>query len=201
MISQLTGTVLSRFEQVIVIDVAGVGYQVELSLRALPMCSELGQTLSIATYLAVREDAMKLYGFIDASERETFLLLLKISGIGPKNALAIISHISPQQLFQAVKSGNMQTLTKLPGIGKKSAERMILELQDKIPSNLIVETPADGDTFNGANNSVVTQVEKALIALGYKPKEAERLANMAVQRSSSQEVDLPQIIKIALSLR
>ena len=195
MINQLAGTILELTENNLVIDVNGVGYELEVSLNTIAKLPSIGATVIVKSYLAVREDALKLYGFIDVEEKNCFMLLLKVSGIGPKNSLAIVSNITPNNLYLAIAKKDIVKLTTLPGIGKKTAERISLELQDKIPKNITVTTEAT--TIDIAKSGLSKQVSSALVALGYKSKDAQNLANKIIS-SSDETTDVQTLVKKAL---
>lgn len=166
MIGRLHGKLLEKAPPQILVDVAGVGYEVDVPMSTFCNLPDLGQEITLLTHFVVREDALLLYGFATASERQTFRALIKISGIGPRIALAILSGMSADDLALAVEEGNLGLLTRIPGIGKKTAERLILELKGKLVvthANSAVPTTADA-----AHNDIIS----ALIALGYSEREA-----------------------------
>ena len=132
MISQLSGRLLDKTDNLIVLDVNGVGYEVELTMGTFFSLPAVGELTTICTHFIVREDAMLLYGFRDQSERSLFRELLRVSGIGPKVALGILSSVEPQELVQCVRNSNTLMLTQIPGIGKKTAERLVIELRDRL---------------------------------------------------------------------
>ena len=166
MIGRLHGKLLEKAPPQILVDVAGVGYEVDVPMSTFCNLPDLGQEITLLTHFVVREDALLLYGFATASERQTFRALIKISGIGPRIALAILSGMSADDLALAVEEGNLGLLTRIPGIGKKTAERLILELKGKLVvthANSAVQITADA-----AHNDIIS----ALIALGYSEREA-----------------------------
>ncbi len=166
MIGRLHGKLLEKAPPQILVDVAGVGYEVDVPMSTFCNLPDLGQEITLLTHFVVREDALLLYGFATASERQTFRALIKISGIGPRIALAILSGMSADDLAIAVEEGNLGLLTRIPGIGKKTAERLILELKGKLVvthANSAVQITADA-----AHNDIIS----ALIALGYSEREA-----------------------------
>lgn len=166
MIGRLHGKLLEKAPPQILVDVAGVGYEVDVPMSTFCNLPDLGQEITLLTHFVVREDALLLYGFATASERQTFRALIKISGIGPRIALAILSGMSADDLALAVEEGNLGLLTRIPGIGKKTAERLILELKGKLVvthANSAIQTTADA-----AHNDIIS----ALIALGYSEREA-----------------------------
>ncbi|OHA60099.1 MAG: Holliday junction DNA helicase RuvA [Candidatus Vogelbacteria bacterium RIFOXYD1_FULL_46_19] len=170
MIGYLKGDVTHFDDKIAIISVSGVGYSVYLPVHVLVVLA-LGQSLSLWTHLAVREDALELFGFTDREELTYFKLLIGISGIGPKSALAILSLAPPTTLRQAILTNNTEYLTKVSGIGRKSAEKIIIELRDKLGSL------ADGEIgLLDADSDVAA----ALLSLGYQPKEIrEALKNIS----------------------
>ncbi len=166
MIARLRGTPVSRLGERLVLDVGGVGYLVSATPTALRL-AEGGREMTIETYLHVREDALQLYGFAEPAERELFEHLLAVSGVGPKVALAIVSGSPPTDLRRAIALEDTARFEAIPGIGKKTAQRVVLELKEKLGS---VAAPAEAGRL-GARD--------ALVELGYSPVEAERaLANV-----------------------
>lgn len=184
MIGQLTGTVGYRGERFIILDVGGVGYKVYASEPTLGQTKPHDQLL-VWTHLVVREDALDLYGFIEKAELELFQLLIGVSGIGPKSALAILSLASPQVLTQAIAAGNTDYLTRVSGIGKKIAEKVVLELRDKLGA---IDAGTD-EHFRQAGDAM-----EALRSLGYSDREARE----ALAKVDSGITDTGAIIKAAL---
>ena len=166
MIGRLTGTLLEKNPPQILLDAQGVGYEVEVPMSTFYNLPDLGAKVTLHTHLVVREDAHLLYGFLTENERRAFRLLTRISGIGAKMALAVLSGLSVAELAQAVTMQESGRLTKIPGIGKKTAERILLEMKDKLGADL---TSAVG-VHRAAPASA--DVLHALLALGYSDKEA-----------------------------
>jgi Holliday junction DNA helicase RuvA len=193
MIARLSGTLVSKQPPLLVIDVAGVGYEVEAPLPVFYDLPDTGQPVVILTHLSVKDDAHTLYGFASESERTLFRQLLKISGIGAKLALTILSGASGDELARYVAERDAAALTRLPGIGKKTAERIIIELRDKLDYQ-----PAAGVSVAGAAappaGGTVGEAINALIALGYKPQQASRMAREA----AGPEMAVEEIIREAL---
>lgn len=162
------------------LDVGGIGYRLRLPASTREAVG-LGETVTLYTYLQVREDALSLYGFASEAEYDLFTMLITVSGIGPKVAIGIVSAIAPEAFFEAIRIRNKAVLMKLPGIGKKSAERLVLELKDKVPaaSGASVDWPEDVATAQSATGPVAETVQ-ALVGLGYTEQEvrgaAEKLA-------------------------
>jgi Holliday junction DNA helicase RuvA len=191
MIARLAGTLIFKRPPLMVIDVNGVGYEVEAPVTVFYDLPEIGQPVVILTHLSVKEDSHTLYGFADEAQRTLFRQLLKISGIGAKLALTILSGASGEELARFVAERDTAALTRLPGIGKKTAERIIIELRDKldvIPSTPVSagggEVPADA----------LSEAKSALESLGFKPQEASRMARSAAQP----DMDTQEIIRHAL---
>lgn len=162
------------------LDVGGIGYRLRLPASTCEAVG-LGETVTLYTYLQVREDALSLYGFASEAEYDLFTMLITVSGVGPKVAIGIVSAIAPEAFFEAIRIRNKAVLMKLPGIGKKSAERLVLELKDKVPaaSGASVDWPEDVATAQSATGPVAETVQ-ALVGLGYTEQEvrgaAEKLA-------------------------
>ncbi|NOT18310.1 MAG: Holliday junction branch migration protein RuvA [Sulfuriferula sp.] len=166
MIGRITGTLIEKHPPQIVVDVAGVGYELDVPMSTLYHLPSLGERVALHTHLVVREDAQLLYGFGSESERASFRQLIRITGVGPKMALAVLSGLSAADLAQAVVMQDVTLLTKIPGVGKKTAERLLLELKGKIADALPVGTAQPQVA------SVNSDVLNALLALGYNEREA-----------------------------
>ena len=177
MISRLTGLVTDKNPPELVLDVNGVGYEVFAPMSTYcTLPSEASEPVSLMIHTVVREDAFLLYGFSTAQERQLFRQLLKINGVGAKLALAILSGMSVNEFAQCVESENATALVKLPGVGKKTAERLLIEMRDKVPS--MGEVSASGGVQPSLVMPMTSHMEpaqQALEALGYKAKEAEKM--------------------------
>jgi len=165
MIGRIAGRLLEKRPPQVVVDVRGVGYEVDVPMSTFYSLPATGEEVALFTHLVVREDAHQLYGFATEGERHTFRQLLKISGVGARTALSVLSGLSVSDLRDAVVSQDAGRLTKIPGIGKKTAERLLLELRDKIDGTTAGGGPARGD-------GQAADVTNALIALGYNDREA-----------------------------
>lgn len=166
MIARIHGVLIEKSPPFIVVDCHGLGYELEVPMSTFYNLPELGQTVKLLTHFVVREDAQLLYGFGSEREKSTFKQLLKVNGIGAKSALSILSGLSVDELIQAVTLQEAGMLTRVPGIGKKTAERLLLELKDKFASvGITVNTP---DAPRSASGDVLN----ALLSLGYNEKEA-----------------------------
>ena len=172
MIGRLQGILIEKRPPQLVIDCNGVGYEVEASMTTIWALPEINQRVSLYTHLTVREDAHLLYGFSSEAERALFRSLLKVNGVGSKLALGILSGMDADAFAQCVQTGDLARLVALPGVGKKTAERLIIEMRDRLPtSDLRVASPA---ARSARAADPVEDAISGLIALGYKPQEASR---------------------------
>lgn len=187
MIGRLTGTLFEKSPPRIGLDVGGVGYDIEVSMSTLYDLPDVGGQVTLLTHLVVREDAHILFGFATAQERQTFRELIKVSGVGARMALAVLSGLSVADLAQAVTLQETGRLTRVPGIGKKTAERLLLELKGKIGLEGV-----DG-IARSATNSHESDVLQALTALGYSDKES-----LAAIKTLPAGVEVSEGIKLAL---
>jgi Holliday junction DNA helicase RuvA len=167
MIGKLTGQLLEKNPPQILVDCHGVGYEVDVPMSTFYQLPAIGQTVSLLTHFVVREDAQILYGFASAAEREAFRQLIRISGVGPRTALSVLSGMSVTELAQAVTAQEAGRIVKVPGIGKKTAERLLLELKGKLGADL----PALGAAASAVGDAAA-DIQQALMALGYNEKDA-----------------------------
>lgn len=167
MIGRLYGKIIAKAPPQVLIDVNGLGYEVDVPMSTFCHLPADGGTVTLLTHLVVREDALLLYGFASATEREAFRALIRVSGIGPRIALAVLSGMSVDDLFIAVEGDNVGLLTRVPGIGKKTAERLILELKGKLTGS---SAAVDTAPLNDNKKDIVG----ALVALGYSEREANK---------------------------
>lgn len=192
MIAQLSGLLVEKTPPSIVVDAHGVGYSIDLPMSSYFSLPELGQPVKLLTHFVVREDAQLLYGFLTQAERQTFRELIKVSGVGPRIALAVLSGLSVNQLVAAVSMQDVSGLVRVPGIGKKTAERMLLELKGRLVESLPGVAAAGGSS---QSSEVTLEVGHALQALGYSDKEIQQ----ALKQLGSVE-DLSEGIRQALKL-
>ena len=195
MIGCLIGEVLALEAPTVLLNVNGVGYEIDTPLTTFCQLQK-GQKITLWTHLAVREDAQLLYGFLKQQEKTIFLTLLKVNGVGPKMALGILSTLSVEMLIHTVENEDVNTLVKVPGVGKKTAERLLIELRDRFKA-MASGTQATNSTtpqIEFMGNSAVAEAEAALQSLGYKPAEAQKLIN-AVKADYTEASD---IIRAAL---
>jgi Holliday junction DNA helicase RuvA len=191
MIGKLTGTLLEKNPPQILIDCHGVGYEVDVPMSTFYNLPPAGEKVSLVTHLVVREDAHILYGFGNDEERAAFRQLIKISGIGARTALAVLSGLSVNELAQAVALQEAGRLVKIPGIGKKTAERLLLELKDKLKSAGLTAKVSRGETPADASSDILN----ALLALGYSEREA-----LGAMKSLPEAVAVSEGIRQALKL-
>ena len=175
LIGMLRGAVVDRDDNQVCIMVGGIGHEVLCTLNALSLTAGSQTDISLWTHLIVREDVLQLYGFADKRERALFRELIRISGIGPKVALAVLSGMDAEGLIRAIHNGDAARLTKLPGIGKKTAERLIVEMRDPLAGWQTGVSFSSPGTDSSPVSDLNSEAEAALISLGYKPAEASRM--------------------------
>lgn len=194
MIGRISGILLVKQAPEILVDVGGIGYELQVPMSTIYQLPELGQNVSLHTHFVVREDAQLLYGFASLSERRLFRTLIKVNGVGPKLALTILSGIDGDEFVRCVRDGDTATLVRLPGVGKKTAERLLVEMRDRLKDWHVDVSSA---TLGGAtisSNSSAAEAESALVALGYKPAEASKAIAAVRGDADSSE----QLIRSAL---
>jgi holliday junction DNA helicase RuvA len=181
MIAYLRGLVLEKNLNDAVLDVSGVGYRVFFSLLTLARLPELGEMAQVRIQTIVREDALELFGFLSRPEEEMFLLLTSVSHVGPRLALAVLSGLEVVELAQAIARAEVSRLTKIHGVGKKTAERLVLELKEKVKP-LVLQSAGAPTSASRAAPPASTDLISALVNLGYKPAQAEKASEFAVER-------------------
>lgn len=195
MIGQLRGILLEKQPPLLMLEVHGIGYEVDAPMSTFYHLPEVGQELTLHIHFVVREDAQHLYGFYTLEERTLFRALLKVNGVGPRLALTILSSMTPGEFVQCVTSNNVTSLVRLPGVGKKTAERLIIEMRDRLSTWAGAEASAlTGVAEVSARNHIVQDAISALIALGYKPQEASKVVAKVEEGNPSSEA----IIRSAL---
>jgi Holliday junction DNA helicase RuvA len=192
MIAQLEGSLLEKMPGLAVISAGGVGYAVHIPLTTFEKLPAVGKTARVFTYLHVREDALQLYGFDTREYRETFIKMISVSGVGPKLALAILSSISVADLVVAIETGQIARLNKIVGVGKKTAERLVLELKGKLGEADLTLVSREG---GGAENE---EAVAALLALGFSRPQAEKAVAKAAEKAGS-KLDTTELIRRALA--
>jgi len=187
MIAWLQGTLLEKRLPTLVLNVNGVGYEVEVPMSALADLPEIGHTVTLFIHMVVREDAQLLFGFTSQQQRDLFRSLIKVNGVGPKVALAVLSTLSGEELMSAMATEDVTQLCKVPGIGKKTALRLVVEMKDRLEKEF-------GELASGvstSNEGVVNEQQDAiaaLVALGYKPNEAGRVVKSLAADLSGEEM-------------
>ena len=196
MISSLSGKVastsLNNNVNTVVLEIGGIGISINVPNRVIESV-KIGDQIQLQTYLVVREDALTLYGFTELADRSLFELLLTVTGVGPKVAQSILGINPASVVAAAIKNNDLKVLEAIPGLGKKGAQRLVLELKDKLAS--YSNAPAS------ANLSIKDQVESALQGLGYTVKESALMVDQALNKNAGKEIDLAQAIKLALSTK
>lgn len=184
MIGRLKGELLEKHPPQLLVDVNGVGYELEASMNTFYRLPDRGKSVVLYTHFVVREDAQLLYGFADRDERSLFRALIKVNGVGPKLALTILSGIDTEGFIRTVHQGDTASLVRLPGVGKKTAERLIVEMKDRLkelqaagPGEFQLSSP--GEAAQAPASDAVAEAETALVALGYRPAEASRAISKA----------------------
>jgi len=182
MIGRLQGILVEKEAGEVLLDVNGIGYEVELPASALFQLPEPGMPLLLHTHLVVREDAHHLYGFLELRERSLFRLLIKVNGVGPKLALGLLSSMDSRQFVFCITNNDVAALVKLPGIGRKTAERLVIELRDRLKDWDLESAPyvKTAPAASSGQPDALQEAEAALVALGYKPQEAARSVMQAV---------------------
>ncbi|MEZ5503884.1 MAG: Holliday junction branch migration protein RuvA [Halioglobus sp.] len=179
MIGRIRGYLVHKQAPHILVEVGGVGYELQVPMTTLFQLPALGAEVSLVTHFVVREDAQLLYGFIDEGDRSLFRQLIKVSGVGPKLALTILSGMDARSFARCVQRDDISSLVALPGVGRKTAERLLVEMRDRLQDWLVRLDSAPGRGEGGvamaAVNDIVADAEGALITLGYKPQEASRM--------------------------
>jgi len=207
MIGRLRGTLLEKQPPEVLIEVSGVGYEVQLPMSSFYALPDAGQEAIIYTHFVVREDAQLLYGFADKHERAMFRELIKVNGVGPKLALAILSGMSANQFVQCIHNDAVTTLVKLPGVGKKTAERLVVEMKDRLKNwtGADLLTPEsdkmvfeDEFTNSAANGNAKDEAISALVSLGYKPAMAEKVIQQVYQEGMDCEALIRSSLKSML---
>ena len=203
MIGRISGILVEKKAPQLLIDVKGVGYELSVSLTTFFALPNFGDQVVLHTHLVVREDIQQLYGFSELSERELFRMLIKVNGVGPKMALTILSGMTAKEFSEAVRTNDIERLVKLPGVGKKTAERLAIEMRDRLPTELSVDN--SGQKNSGIESfherlSARDEAESVLIALGYKPPEANRMVSIALQSLDGEDDEKvgEKLIRLAL---
>ncbi|MEM7017903.1 MAG: Holliday junction branch migration protein RuvA [Pseudomonadota bacterium] len=201
MIGRLTGILAEKQPPLLLIDVNGVGYDVEAPMSTFYKLPETGETVTLHTHLQVREDSHHLFGFADDTERRFFRALLKVNGVGAKMALAILSGIEPEAFVQCINASDTGRLTRLPGVGKKTAERLVIEMRDRL-DEWKGDAPMGSASVAGEKRVRVASASEdaisALVSLGYKPQEASRWVHQVEEEGLSSEELIRRALQAAM---
>ena len=198
MISYIRGELVALEEEKVIVDVHGVGYGIFMPMQAMGMLPQIGEKIKLHTYMNVREDAMQLFGFLTQDDLKVFKLVIGVSGIGPKGGLSILSHMSPDDLRFAVMSHDVKAISGAPGIGKKTAEKLIIELKDKLSIEDVLEKHSEVNTSTVSVGTNQTQAEavQALVALGYGNTESMKaVKKVEITEDTTVEDILKQALK------
>jgi holliday junction DNA helicase RuvA len=195
MIAHLRGRLLSKAPNQAVIDCAGVGYEATISVATFTVLPAEGAEASLHIYTHVREDQIALFGFAETDEKRLFEKLLTISGIGPKLAITVLSGIAAERLVTAIRSGDHATLTRIPGIGKKTAERVVLELKDKLDDMAVPVASSSGTHRGPAGDDVLS----AMVNLGYPRPVAQKAIETATEKDAAAAADFETLFRAAMA--
>ena len=196
MIGRLKGEVLEKQPPMILLDVMGVGYEVLAPMSTFYNLPETGAAV-LHTHLSISENAHQLFGFSSQQERSLFRQLIKVSGVGPKMGLAVLSSMEPNEVVAAILNDNVTALTKIPGVGKKTAERLVIEMRDRVKDwQLPAGTAGDSGEAVAANGDILAEAESAMIALGYKPAEATKAITRVLKTNEVTRSE--ELIRLAL---
>jgi Holliday junction DNA helicase RuvA len=196
LIGQIRGILIEKNLPEILVDVTGITYEIQVPMSTLYQLPDIGQQLILHTHFVVREDAQLLYGFYDAKEKTMFRALIKVNGVGPKMALGILSSMAADEFVRTVRNNDVTTLVSLPGIGKKTAERLIIEMRDRL-SEWGVTAGTEAEVGVATTGSISREAETALVSLGYKPQQAAR-AIALVLKANTDVAGSEELIRLAL---
>ena len=194
MIGHLKGTIISKNPPEVILEVGGIGYEVLCPMSTFYQLDNLSEDVLLFTHLSIKEDGHTLFGFITKDEKNIFRELIRVNGVGPKVALAILSHLTVKSLIECISKEDADLLAKTPGIGKKTALKLIVELQDRLVKLELVGSPEATNQMDQRNNPNSKQAIEALQSLGFKTKEANRM----VSKIDDQNLSTEQLIRLAL---
>jgi Holliday junction DNA helicase RuvA len=199
MIALISGKIAYKGISHVIVDTQGVGYRIFIPLTTFYELPAAGQNVTLHVHTHVKQDAINLFGFYTLQEKELFQLMISVSGIGPKIAMNILSGISAQELLRAISGGDVGKLVSIPGVGKKMAERLILELKEKVIKKMLLEKMPAVDDQHKANEIIIEDVLSALVNLGYKSNAAKDALDKVLQ-SSEKELVMDQLLKKTLKI-
>jgi Holliday junction DNA helicase RuvA len=197
MIALISGKIVYKGISHVIVDVQGVGYRVFIPLTTFYELPETGEPITLHIHTNVKQDAINLFGFYTIQERDLFQLMISVSGIGPKMSMNILSGISAQELLGAISGGNVGKLIRIPGVGKKMAERLILELKEKVVKKMMMEESPEVGLQNRMDDMIAEDVLSALVNLGYKNNIAKDALDRAL-RSSEEKMEMDKLLKKTL---
>jgi holliday junction DNA helicase RuvA len=198
MIGRLRGKIIEKNPPEILLEVQGVGYELQVPMTTCYQLTDIDSEITFYTHLSIREDAHQLYGFLSKQARSLFRTLLKVNGIGAKSALAILSSMTPQEFTQAIWDKNMQALVKLPGIGKKTAERLMIEMRDRLEDcgmEGAISMSLLDKSLNTGDKTCLHEAISALVALGYKPQDAQKMVESIAEPQMNSETLIRQALR------
>ncbi len=200
MISFLSGTILEKASNTVIVDVSGVGYEVTVPLSTYYELGEKGEQVELRIFTYVREDTLQLFGFKSRREKALYLKLLSVQGIGAKSGIAMLSGMNADEIMLAIRTDDLARLTSIPGVGRKTAERIVIELRDKLDDIGISDLPKTADKMGAAEsgNEVFEDAFSALINLGYQPKAAKKALRAAVDEGT--EMTVQKLLRRGLQL-
>lgn len=197
MIGRIRGSLVEKQVPDILVDVNGICYEIQVPMTTAYRLPEVGQDIQLFTHFVVREDAQLLYGFARQQDKDMFRALIKVNGVGPKMALAILSGMETDDFVRTVQNNDVSAMVSMPGIGKKTAERLIVEMRDRLSEWETVGGEVEATASGGAGTSISKDAENALLALGYKPQQATRAVS-AVMKENPDVADSEALIRLAL---
>ncbi len=199
MIALISGKIVYKGVAHVIVDVQGVGYRVFIPLTTFYELPETGQSITLHIHTNVKDDAIHLFGFHSVQERDLFQLMISVSGIGPKIAMNMLSGISAPELLNAISGGNVGKLVNVPGVGKKMAERLVLELKEKVLKKMMIEQMPDEGTPKSTRDVILEDALSALVNLGYKSNTAKDALNKVV-RTSEENLSMDKLLKDTLKI-
>ena len=203
MIGRLNGEIIEKQAPYLLLDVKGVGYELEAPMSTFYELPECGEHVTLHTHLLVREDAQTLYAFKHLRDRSLFRNLLKVNGVGAKMALAILSGMDANAFTQCIHHGDVDSLVRIPGVGKKTAERLIIDMRDRLDKDSTTTVTSNGKSINGVNGHAakdpVADAVSALVSLGYKPNEASRMVSNVDTKGQNSENIIRDALKSSFS--
>ncbi len=202
MIGRLRGPLIEKHPPTVVVEAGGVGYEVDVPLSTLEGLPGIGDEVVLHTHLSIREDGQSLFGFLQRAERDLFRVLIRVSGVGPRLALALLSGLSGAELLRCVRDEDITTMTRIPGVGRKTAQRLVVELRDRL-DGVVPAAPQEtaGGGLPGGESTPLAEAIEALTALGYKPQEAARMAQAVDGEGLTCEIIIRRALQQAIPQR